>query len=518
MGAEKNQTTNFAKVIKALKVSGTELSEILHIDSSLISKWRTNKRKFKASSPIFEELVIYLMTLDSANDYKRIKSLLANQFSDVEEAGEDRLKLYLKKWLIEAVSEEDSEPSILDYIGKANHLNPVTAYPFYGNQGKREAINAILQYGIAMAEEEEPEVYAYMQDEQSWFSEEPLYVDEWEKLNRTFLEKGGRISVVHPISRRDEQLAFSLLAWLPLYLTGRVNAYFLSTSDPLRLSKSIVILKDHVLFTQTTTGNKTDQDISLVTEDKAYIANVAACLSAAFRIASPCLTAYYRHDGGKYMAYLSHIVNLDESQYLFMKWPFVNITPVAEMREILNENHIDSSRIDEILEACQKLKTDLRRDTDHHFRYLLPKDSVVGLLRQKRICLDTVSLFCGQQIYITNDRFRKMVQRLADVLEHANTHTKIKEIALLNEVNARAMRYLNVMVKNNTCVSIFNDSRMFIDDVPWVLTSTEMPMIRSLYSACHELWETTFPQNKDRHAVSRQLLIWLNTIPVSDDE
>ena len=64
MSRDKVPITNFSMLLKTFHISGMEMAEVLHVDSSLISKWRTNKRKFRASSQIFEQMIEYVMSLD----------------------------------------------------------------------------------------------------------------------------------------------------------------------------------------------------------------------------------------------------------------------------------------------------------------------------------------------------------------------------------------------------------------------------------------------------------------------
>ena len=113
MSRDKVPITNFSMLLKTFHITGMEMAEALHVDSSLISKWRTNKRKFRANSQIFEQMIEYVMSLDKASDYAEVRKLLEEDYPDVNAVSKDRLKLYLKKWLIKAVKVEATEVSFL---------------------------------------------------------------------------------------------------------------------------------------------------------------------------------------------------------------------------------------------------------------------------------------------------------------------------------------------------------------------------------------------------------------------
>mgnify|MGYP004525868705 FL=1 len=514
MSRDKVPITNFSMLLKTFHISGMEMAEVLHVDSSLISKWRTNKRKFRANSQIFEQMIEYVMSLDKASDYAEVRKLLEEDYPDVNAVSKDRLKLYLKKWLIKAVKVEATEVSIQDFIISENKKDRISMYKFYGAQGKRNCILSILRMGADL--ETSQELWCALDKSQDWFLESEQYIEEWKDLNRNFLDGGNEIYVIHPMSRKSDQLEKSLLAWLPLYLTGKVYPYFHEERYGDYIEKSCVVLKDHATMLQYSAKTEQKENITYLSDDKETVQGMLEVMQKKLKTASPCFRFYFHEDSGSYMDFLSGMVNLPESQYLYMRFPFVNLIPVTEMEEILRNNNVDQKLCAQILEACLSLKKDLRRDGEAHFRYLIPKKALLKLLGEEKIYLDTVSLFCGKSIYISNHQFRQLLNNMAEVLTHVQSHTKIHEVTLVDDSSAQLMGDLNVLCKNNTCVSIFNEPKQLTDDVPWVLTSTELPIVRAMYHTCHHIWETAFPQNRNNEMVARQIQIMIQSVPVPD--
>ena len=512
MSRDKVPVTNFSILLKTFHISGMEMAEVLHVDSSLISKWRTNKRKFRANSQIFEQMIEYVMSLDKASEYAEIRMLLEDEYPDAETAGKDRLKIYLKKWLIKAVKAENTEISVQDFISSETKTDKVSIYKFKGAQGKRDCILSLLRMGAGL--EASQEIWCSLDKSQGWFLENEQYIEEWTEANKKFLDGGNEIYVVHPMSRKSDQLEKSLLVWLPLYLTGKVYPYFREERYGEYIEKACVVLKDHAAMVQYSAKTDQNEAITYLSDDKETVQGLLEVMQKQLKMAAPCFRMYYREDSETYMDFLSNMVNLPQCQYLYMRFPFVNLIPVEEMREILMNNAVDQGRQNEILKACLDLKKDLRRDGEDHFRYLIPKKALMKLLSEEKIYLDTVSLFCGKSIYISNQRFRHLLHNMSEVLTHVKSHTKIHEVTLIDDSGAQLMGDLNVLCKYDTCVSIFNEPRQLTDDVPWVLTSTELPIVRALYHTCHHIWETSFPQNRDNEMVARQIQIMIQTVPV----
>lgn len=511
MSRDKVPVTNFSLLLKTFHISGMEMAEVLHVDSSLISKWRTNKRKFRANSPIFDQMIEYVMSLDKASEYAEVRKLLEEEYPDAETAGRDRLKVYLKKWLIKAVKAEPTEISVQDFITSEAKKDKISIYKFNGAQGKRECILSILRMGAGL--EASQELWCALDKSQDWFLENEQYIEEWTEANRRFLDRGNEIYVIHPMSRKPDQLEKSLLVWLPLYLTGKVYPYFHEERYGEYIEKACVVLKDHAVMFQYSAKMDQKENMIYLSDDKETVQGMLEVMQKQMKMASPCFRLYFREDSETYMDFLSNMVNLPESQYLYMRFPFVNLIPVAEMEEILINNNVKQERSKQILQACLDLKKDLRRDGEDHFRYLIPKKALLKLLTEEKIYLDTVSLFCGKPIYISNNRFRQLLNNMTEVLTHVQSHTKIHEVTLIEDSSAQLMGDLNVLCKNDTCVSIFNEPKQLTDDVPWVMTSTELPIVRAMYHTCHYIWETSFPQNRNNEMVARQIQIMIQSVP-----
>jgi transcriptional regulator with XRE-family HTH domain len=69
--------SRFEILLNAFRISGKELAELLHIDSSLVSKWKNNKRSMKSNSPHLNSIVQHFIALDSFLVIKRSDRLSA---------------------------------------------------------------------------------------------------------------------------------------------------------------------------------------------------------------------------------------------------------------------------------------------------------------------------------------------------------------------------------------------------------------------------------------------------------
>lgn len=510
-----NTTTyrsHFSQLLSAFRVSGTELADAIHIDSSLVSKWKNNKRSLKSNSPLLNSIIDYFLSLDSLSGYSTLRTLLGPEFLSLETASPEQIRTALKRWLLSSVEAPAESLSLRDFSHSCKKGKEFSHLQFHGNEGKREAILGLLRMAISLPAGQE--LWCMMQDTQSWFTEDSSYVNIWESVNLAFLASGNRIRVIHTLERQYNMLAKSLLYWLPLYLTGRVSPYFMSPNTHLAsICKSVLLLKDKMLLYQLAPSDDSFEGTTVAISNELVLQEAYQLLQVPFSYAAPLFSFYYQQDYDKYARFLSQMVNLDEDQYVFMRFPFVNVLPTQQIKEILEENHVDPATVERALLTSYALKNDARRNSGHHFRYLIPRNMLEKLLSQEQIMLDSLSFFSGKPLYISNATFRGLLRRLASLLVR-ESHTSIHEITLLEDIHAKQLRGLNMFVKKNTCISIFNSPEHFwTDEEPLLLTSTESPIIHSLYMFCDHLWESVMPQKKERAYVSRQLEILLETTP-----
>lgn len=511
MSTNPTHRSHFSQLLSAFRVSGTELADILHIDSSLVSKWKNNKRSLKGNSPMLNSIADYFISLDVYSNYATLKALLNPDCQDVALDTPDHLRSALKRWLISSVDASSDTLSLHDFLNRTKRGHEYTHLQFRGNEGKREAILGLLRTALSLQPGQE--LWCLMQDTQRWFVEDESYTEIWEKVNLEFLSCGNTIRIIHTIDRHYDMLARSLLAWLPLYLTGRVTPYFSSARNTaFSVCRSILLLKDKMLLYQLSPADDSIESTMLAFSNETILKEAWQMLQPSFDYATPLFQFYYRNDHYKYTHFLSQMVNLDEDQYVFMRFPFVNVISTVQLRQILEENGVNEEIRERTLQACIALKTDARKNTGRHFRYLIPKSQLEALLAQDKIMLDVVSFFSGRPLYISNAIFRSLLRKLTHLLT-CESHKSIHEITLLEDVHAKRLRNLNMFVKKNTCISIFNKPEQYrSEEEPLLLTTTESSIIHSLYMFCDQVWNHTLPQKREKTYVARQLQIMLETI------
>jgi hypothetical protein len=113
---------------------------------------------------------------------------------------------------------------------------------YLGNEGRR---NAVLEFLFEACEVKSGgRIFLMSDEEMSWLTEEPFFLKQWSSLLQQCINEGYEIHIIHTIGRTMEELYQTFLHWVPLYMTGKVQAYYLQESLMKPLSQSLFILED----------------------------------------------------------------------------------------------------------------------------------------------------------------------------------------------------------------------------------------------------------------------------------
>jgi hypothetical protein len=497
--------SHFDMLLNAFGISGKELAELLHIDSSLVSKWKNNKRNMKSNSPHLINIVQHFMSLDSISGYKTIKSLLGNG-SDSSVNSQAELSLALKRWLMSNATESSEAALLQDFIQATKKGKEHTYLQFQGNEGKRQAILTMLK--IATSFEPAQEIWCCMYGSQEWFVENEDFIQEWRATNLEFLNAGNTIHVIHPLDRQYKVLAYSLMMWLPLYLTGRVYPYYAAEqiSD---VKMSIFLVKDKLLAFGFSSSAISSASSTLVLTNPAVLNETFINIKQLFDTSSPLFAPYLLKDCENYAKFLSKMVNINEQQYVIMRFPFVNDLGIEEIEQILDDNGIPAEKKKYTLSAVSALKTDSKKSDGNYFRYLILQNQLKELLTHDKIMIDTLSFFCGQPVCISNDAFRSLLHRVSQSLVNGMTDY---DIAFLDDIYEKQLNNINMFVKKNSCISVFLSPDPNSSIEPLILTSSEPTVILSLFMYCDRIWRSILPQKRQKEYAANKLHILSKTV------
>lgn len=501
--------SRFNMLLDAFRVSGKELAGILHIDSSLVSKWKNNKRSLKHNSTYLNSIIDYFISIDSISGYSTIRNLLERDYNKIDYNSPVELSVALRHWISSSSQMTSGDAAIYDFMHKNRKGREHSYLVFHGNEGRREAVQSMME--IANALPPGQEMWSYSQDSPIWFTMSESFSKAWSRINLEYLRKGNQIHVIHPVDRQYKALAISLFKWLPLHITGKTNPFYLPHYWESDIKLTLYLLKDHLLLLGVSVESISSDITTYAFTDPHILKESFHVLQSFFQNATPLFDKYNLSDSRQFSDDLTRMAGANEEQYIFTNFPFVNILEPKEIAEILEANDVPTEIIEASLNACHILSQDSIENGGHFFRYLLLSSQLEYLLRQKQIPLDTLSFFSGKVLHIPNEAFRALLKKMLEKLA-TGVHF---EIALVDDSLVSYMIGLNMFVKRNTSACIFS----LQEDIqePLILMTRESVVVTSLFLCCDQIWRSILPQKRTHEYVIEKIHTMMEVVSPDDE-
>ena len=223
-------------LMKLTETSNSALGRELGFDPSYISRMRSGKRGLPRDRFFLEPAAAYFAR--ALKEYPLRKSAAAEAVCPGQgwpETEKEAEKL-LRGWLGQDQQKDmEQVERLLNGLAAARLLWPATRQPparqasspaafFYGTEGKREAVLRLLEdYSASDAPKE---LLCYTDEKTGWLSGDSGFARRWREAVLRLIGQGVRIRIIHTVSRDRGEMLDGLLKWLPLYLTGAVEAYY----------------------------------------------------------------------------------------------------------------------------------------------------------------------------------------------------------------------------------------------------------------------------------------------------
>ncbi len=396
-------------LMKTFNVSGNDLSDLLHVDSSLVSKWRSGKRVLKRQSLYIDKIANYIMDLDKHNSYSNVCKMLSSEFDNVYTYSENELKLFIVSWLTNEEAKSNND-SLFDLFKSMNKVRSSVIYCLEGNGGRREAVDLLMDYAITNS----PglEIISITTEQGMWFSEDAKFLDKWSHKSMDFLKRGNTMRIIHPLNRELEDVATSMLMWLPLHFTGKSKGYYVKYYEHAyknnTLSFSIFLLKEHLaIFGISSKKNMKDYK-TWFTNDSTIIEEIGRIVQENFKMSHSLFKRYNLNESKD--DFLNDIIMaLDNKRSNIYYNTFFELLPYSKelMIRIFNYNNISKEQMNEALSVFNTL-AGLNMTGESY--YLINLQILEERSLKKKQFLNILSLVFKKPIFISNELFCEMMK------------------------------------------------------------------------------------------------------------
>ncbi len=480
-------------------ISGKDLSGLLHIDSSLVSKWRSGKRYLKPNSVYTNQIIKHVMALDSNNQYAKLRILLSQEYMNIFKCSENEIALFLKDWLTSNKEVTESKRDYFDEIKNLRSTSLLTTYALSGPNGRRQAVQFFLKYAQYLSPG--VEMWCYTTENAKWFFENQEFFNEWCMRNLSFLDEDNKIKVIHPLSSSYENLARSMFTWMPMHMTGRTTAYFIPKYKDEQLVYTYFLIKDNLALYNWSSRQPSREINTYITHEPLLVKDIELMLQSHFTESTRIFEQFCYETKDEYLNNLVAVMEKDMHEYHWsISFPLYGLSEDL-LRSVLVENGFCGEELEQHLEKLN-LIAELSNKSSHCF--FIDLERLREWFSRDWVVLNEMSFTCGRTIKLPHSMYMNLVSEVLKVIIDSD---KLKMCLATTDL-LRRLSDTEIIAKDNTRIHFSSTHGM----TPRVLVTKELTVVMAIYSYFEELWNTTPYICKNKEYVSKQIMKLIDEI------
>lgn len=433
----KKKLSTFGYILEHLDIQAVSMARALHVDASLISKWKNGDRVLSSKSVYFDDVIDFLLQKSTETMHETLKDALLSLYPNIVFENETQIEQYLRHSLCN--KKHFPTPNHSSLI--TNNTNALSTLLFEKNSGRRESVAKLLH--VAEAMDTCGELLFIDNEEFQWLVEDAEYAIHFSKRLENLLHKGFQVIFVlhYSVKHADFSNFFHLCSSLIFHrnTTWYCNSYY----DDTILRFSIATLNDAISLLGFSSDLTTSS--TMVFDDQSVVLTHKAIAQQIIDHANPLFRTYTINNSIKLLKELS-VYGQSGTVYSCLPSPVFLLCKESLLREILLDNNIPS----ETIEKCVTLNKSIRKFasgyfTSGHRNYNQPfilifrLEDFLNRMKQEHLRSRSLTLACGTKVYIKKCFFAKQLRNYADsLLNYPNLHVVFvsnKDNAILPSVN-----------------------------------------------------------------------------------
>ncbi|MBO5550838.1 MAG: hypothetical protein J5966_02670, partial [Lachnospiraceae bacterium] len=243
------------RVMALCDLSNIRLSQLLNVDASLISRFRSGLRTPKSNPGMALRLTeILWQRIRSIGREAELSEIISPEHGEIDEKAfytwlcnfdtiSDNASLSVEK-LISTFDMLSSNPSEIADISEPDNTY-AAAIPedvgrsiYRGIEGFRDSVIRLLK---SAASSDAKELLLYSDENMDWMVADLSFRSMWASLMVKCIKKKIRIRIIHNVDRDFSEMCEAIISWLPLYMSGMIESYFCKKPNGKRFSHTIFL-------------------------------------------------------------------------------------------------------------------------------------------------------------------------------------------------------------------------------------------------------------------------------------
>lgn len=265
-------------LMKITNTTNAALANALSLDASYIYRIRKGERSTPKSDSFAYSVAQYFASnvkekytqklLSDAicqgkewpDDVDEARDLICSWLSDNDSFQSDTLEK-----LISNLSTRYKSDIVIPALSRENLSHTEKVEFYHGKAGKQAAVEKLL---INICSLGKPLMLLLCSDEDmDWLFDDKPFALRCISLLEKFISNGGKIKIIHTVSREIDEMLEAVDRWMPLYVSGAIEPYYCPKLRDNIFHRTLAIAVDHYAMISNTVGKLADQSLTSLIGD-----------------------------------------------------------------------------------------------------------------------------------------------------------------------------------------------------------------------------------------------------------
>ncbi len=489
--AKKRTLSMIGFFVDSLHIKTVAMAAALHVDASLISKWKSGKRILTDKSIYFDDVIAYFLAQNRNRGEQELESAIREIYPQADVSDEQRLEQQLRKILSGSTEQRVTIPH--GFTSEWN--NAIQTLLFEGNDGRREAVFRLLDYAEHMTAT--GELLFLDLEEYTWLTEQPSYAQQFTQRMLSLLKKGFRAKFVLQNSTYRSGIQRLLYTASPLIFHRNVEWYCCEYYDRNSINLSLFILNHAASLMGVSVAGT--EPTSMLMMDSTAVIHHELFIQQMIQNSRPLFQAFQPCD---FTDMLQNICtfHLSGAFYAYLPSPAFLTARESLLRDILSDNGVSEQVIQQYLTLNAVFRSDISHNQSEQtapqkpFIYLFQLEEMRRRVQGDTFVSWSLSLLHGHEIYVSKKQYAQELRDLADDL----TRYPNMRVAFVSETDDISLPAINCWCRQNQWM-------VQMDRVGFRF-SNEMEMIAAASMVLDDCLQKIPPVRKEPQSVQKFLL------------
>jgi transcriptional regulator with XRE-family HTH domain len=479
-----------AFLMETMGITGAELARALHIDDSLVSKWKSGKRRLSQKNNYLKKISNYILLVDERTGYRFVKQLLREYDPGNDLESIDNLSNCLCRWL----SEQKPYEFTLGALFYRNNLRDAyhAGFKVYrGNTGRRAAVLEFFDAVLSMPEGQQ--LLLVSQEDMSWMLEDLTFLNTWKHKLTEVIKRNNKIKIIHWVDRNIENLTAIINYWLPLHLEGKIASFYYSLYWDSPFKTTYFVVENSFAITGMSQGDDYKNRYTAFYHDPATIAHFEWVFKTILTKCRPLIEVYPIEETNGLVNRVMDVKLEKENSYLVTDTPLFMTMSRDLIMEVLTETPAEPAQI----ERCLDHHRDFNRVTSTTLlnRHIYSTKKLEQAMESGRISYKLLSGILGFKVTASKNHFIKHILLLIERLEDDNF-----EIALTPGNFPTETVPVNLFLKQYSFVMAWSKEQL-----RFVILADEPTVVTAFNNFYEQVWHSIPRINRDKARVKDYL-------------